>query len=111
MLSCGRMIRLQPQPPSPINSLDRRHTVHKMDLILHSIERMLKMQFSMGRKFTLQPLCRYDIKPSQKKHHKHNFSFDAPCLQKAKQPRLGANQGSLDLQPETLPMRHTDNCF
>jgi hypothetical protein len=37
------------------------HTVCKMGLILCSIERMLKMQFSMASKFTLQPLCRYDI--------------------------------------------------
>ncbi len=38
----------------------------KMGLILRSIERMLKMQFSMSRKFTLQPLRRYDIKPPKK---------------------------------------------
>ncbi len=37
-----------------------------MGLILRSIERMLKMQFSMGRKFTLQPLRRYDVKPPKK---------------------------------------------
>jgi hypothetical protein len=24
------------------------------------------MQFSMARKFTLQPLCRYDVKPTEK---------------------------------------------
>jgi hypothetical protein len=33
-----------------------RYTVRKMGLILRSIERMLTMQFSMARKFTLQPL-------------------------------------------------------
>jgi hypothetical protein len=43
-----------------------RYTVRKMGLILHSIEGMLKMQFSMARKFTLQPLRRYDIKPPEK---------------------------------------------
>ncbi len=32
------------------------YTVRKMGFILCSIERMLKMQFSMARKFTLQPL-------------------------------------------------------
>ncbi len=37
-------------------------TVHKMDLILHSIERIPKMQLSMARKFMLQPLRRYDVK-------------------------------------------------
>ncbi len=42
------------------------YTVRKMDLILSSIERMLKMQFSMARNFTLQPLRRYDVKPLKK---------------------------------------------
>jgi hypothetical protein len=42
------------------------HTVRKMGLILRSVERMLKMQFSMARKFTLQPLRRYDVKPPEK---------------------------------------------
>jgi len=41
-------------------------TVRKMGLILRSIKRMLKMQFSMARKFTLQPLRRYDVKPPEK---------------------------------------------
>jgi hypothetical protein len=41
-------------------------TVRKMGLILRSIERMLKMQFSIARKFTLQPLRRYDVKPPKK---------------------------------------------
>jgi hypothetical protein len=27
---------------------------------------MLKMQFTMARNFTLQPLCRNDIKPPEK---------------------------------------------
>jgi hypothetical protein len=44
----------------------KRHTVLKMGLILHSIERMLKMQFSLARKFTLQPLRSYDVKPPEK---------------------------------------------
>ncbi len=42
------------------------YTVRKMDFIICSIEQMLKMQFSMARKFTLQPLRRYDVKPSKK---------------------------------------------
>jgi hypothetical protein len=42
------------------------HTVCKMGLMLRSKERMLKMQFSIGRKFTLQPLHRYDVKPPEK---------------------------------------------
>jgi hypothetical protein len=42
------------------------HTVRKMGLILRSIERMLKMQFSMAHNFTLQPLRRYDVKPPEK---------------------------------------------
>jgi hypothetical protein len=54
-----------------------RYTVRKMDLILRSIERMLKMQFSMARNFTLQPL-----RSLPKKRHKRNLTFDAPCLQK-----------------------------
>ncbi len=37
------------------------YTTRKDGLILRSIERMLKMQFSMARKFTLQPLRRYDV--------------------------------------------------
>jgi hypothetical protein len=41
-------------------------TVRKMGLILRSIERMLKMQFSMARNFTRQPLRRYDVKPPEK---------------------------------------------
>jgi hypothetical protein len=36
--------------------------VHKMGLILRSLERIPKMQFSMARKFMLQPLGRYDVK-------------------------------------------------
>ncbi len=42
------------------------YTVRKMDLILRSLERMLKMQFSMARNFTLHPLRRYDVKPPEK---------------------------------------------
>jgi hypothetical protein len=37
-----------------------------MGLKLRSTERMLKMQFSMARKFTLQLLRRYDVKPPNK---------------------------------------------
>jgi hypothetical protein len=44
----------------------RLYTVRKTGLIFRSIERMLKMQFSMARKFTLQPLRRYDVKPLEK---------------------------------------------
>ncbi len=39
-------------PPPPL------YTVRKMGLILRSIERMLKMKFSMARNFTRQPLRR-----------------------------------------------------
>jgi hypothetical protein len=49
----------------------------------------------MARKFTLQTLRRYDVKPP-KKQHKRNFTFDLPCLQKAKQHSLGANHSPLD---------------
>ncbi len=42
------------------------HTVHKMNLILHSIERIPKLQFSMARKFMLQPLRRHDVKINEK---------------------------------------------
>jgi hypothetical protein len=41
------------------------HTVRKMDLILRPIERMLKMQFSMACKFTLQPLRINNVKPPE----------------------------------------------
>ncbi len=46
--------------------VNTERTVHKMGLILRSIERMLKMQFSMSHNFTLQPLRRYDVKPPEK---------------------------------------------
>jgi hypothetical protein len=62
------------------------YTVRKMGLILRPIERMLKMQFSMARKFPLPPLHRYDVKPS-KKPHKRNLPFDMPCPEKTKQHR------------------------
>ncbi len=64
--------------------MPRNLTVRKMGLILRSIERMLKMQFSMARKFTLQPLHRYDVKPPEKKQNKRDFTFAAQCLQKVK---------------------------
>jgi hypothetical protein len=44
------------------------YTVRKMGLILRSIERMLKIQFSIACKFTLQPLRRYDVKPPEKQN-------------------------------------------
>jgi hypothetical protein len=37
-----------------------------MGLKLRFIERMLKLQFSKPRNFTLQPLRRYDVKPPEK---------------------------------------------
>jgi hypothetical protein len=37
-----------------------------MGLILRSIEQMLEMQFSVARKFMVQPLRRYDVKPPEK---------------------------------------------
>jgi hypothetical protein len=43
----------------------KNYTVRKVGLILHSIEWMLKMQFSMARKFTLHPLRRYEVKPPE----------------------------------------------
>ncbi len=48
------------------DAVTSHYTVRKMGLILHSIERMLKMQFSMARKFTRQPLRRYNVKPPEK---------------------------------------------
>jgi hypothetical protein len=50
---------------------------------LQCIQRRPHMQFSMARKFTLRPLCRYDVGVT-KKSHKHNFTFEAPCLEKTK---------------------------
>jgi hypothetical protein len=82
------------------------YSVRKMSLILRSIERMLKMQFSMARKFTLQPLRRYSVK-LPKKPHKRNLMFDAPCLQKYNHHMLSANHESLVSQ-HTLQMRHPD---
>jgi hypothetical protein len=55
-------------------------TVRKRGLILHSMERMPKMQFSMARKFMLQPLRRCDGKP--KKPHKCSLTFEEPFLEK-----------------------------
>jgi hypothetical protein len=40
-----------------------------MDLVLHSIERIPKMQLSMARKFMLQELRRYDVKINEKNLH------------------------------------------
>jgi hypothetical protein len=64
-----------------------------MDLILHSIGRMLQTQLSMAR-FKLQVLRRYNVKFSKMR----NFTLDML--------RLEANQQPLDLQPKTLPLRH-----
>jgi hypothetical protein len=55
------------------------------------------MQFSMARKFTLQPLRRYDVKPP-KKQDKRKLLFDMPGLEKTKEHRWGSNQQSLDFQ-------------
>ncbi len=68
---------------SPLEIIKKIHTVRKMGLILRSIEWVLKMQFSMARKFTLQPLRRYDVKPP-KKTHKRNLPLDMPCHEKTK---------------------------
>jgi hypothetical protein len=70
---------------------------------------MLNMQFSMGRKFTLQPLRRYDVKPPEK-IHMFNITFDMPmpCLEKTEQQMWDSTQRSLDFQPVTLPLRHSD---
>jgi hypothetical protein len=57
------------QPESGNNVWEKcteSYTVHKMGLILYSTEQMLKMQFSMARKFTLQPLCRNGVNPPKK---------------------------------------------
>jgi hypothetical protein len=43
-----------------------KYTDRKMGLILRAREQMLKMQFSMARNFTFQPLRRYDKKPPKK---------------------------------------------
>jgi hypothetical protein len=57
-----------------------RHTVRKMDLILRSIERMLRTQRSMARKFKLQVLRRYNVKF----YKKRNFTLDMQRLDKLK---------------------------
>ena len=64
------------------------------------------MQFSIARMFTLQLFC----KASRKKPHKHNLTFDAPCLQKNDQHTLDLIQVPLDPQPVTLPLRHLQLC-
>ncbi len=88
-----------------------QYTVRKMGLILRSIERMLKMQFSMARRFTLQPLRRYDVKPPKKTAQAYcNLPFDMQCYEKTIQHRLDSIQRSLDPQSETLPLRHAYTC-
>jgi hypothetical protein len=42
-----------------------KYTVRKMDLILRSIQRRPQMQFSMARKFPLNPLRRYSVMHSE----------------------------------------------
>jgi|688.fasta_scaffold1772350_1 hypothetical protein len=57
--------------------VNRNHllfTVHKMGLILRSLERRPQMKFSMSRKFILQLLRRYNVKHSKTR----NFMLDAP---------------------------------
>ncbi len=56
------------------------HTVRKMDLILRSIQRRPKMQFSMARMFKLQLLRRYSVKFSKMR----NFTLGSPWLGKLK---------------------------
>jgi hypothetical protein len=85
------------------------HTVRKMGLILCSIERILKMQFSMARKFTFQLLRRYEVKPP-KKPHTSNLPLDIPCLEQNKQHRWGSIQRSLDIQSVPLSLRHSYTC-
>ncbi len=53
-----------PSRDVPYQTLPGR-TVCKMNLILRSIERRPQMQFSMARKFKLQQLRRYSVKPSK----------------------------------------------
>ncbi len=68
-------------------------TVRKMGLILRSIERMLKMQFIVARKFMVQLLRWYDVKPPKKT--KCNIMFEAPSLQQSYEQMLDSNQGPL----------------
>ncbi len=56
------------------------YTVRKMDLILRSMERIPKIQFSMPCKFIFQPLHRYNIKHTKML----NFTHDAPWVSKLK---------------------------
>ena len=57
-------------------------TVSKMDLSLRSIEVRLLTKFSMGRKFLLWPLCRYDVKPKREKRIKVILSLTRHALSK-----------------------------
>jgi hypothetical protein len=61
----GTVLQSVESPPALYKGTLYR-TDRKMGLILRFIERMLKMQFSMAHKFTLQPLRRYDVKPPKK---------------------------------------------
>ncbi len=45
----------------------------KCGLILRSIERIPKVQFSMGHKFTLHPFHRYDVKLNVKGKQEREF--------------------------------------
>jgi hypothetical protein len=62
----------------------------------------------MARKFTLQPLRRYDVKPPEKTAQ--DLTFEVSCLQKTNQQTPGLIQVPLGPQPDTLPMRHTFTC-
>ncbi len=80
------------------------NTVRKMDLILRSTERMLKMQFSMARKFTLQPLRRYDVKPPEKTEQAYSYVWrDVPTY-------AGFEPGSSGPHANALPIRHNNTC-
>ncbi len=57
-----------PLQPAERAYVNLTYNVRKMGLILRSVEWMPKMQISMARKFTLQPLRGYDVKPPKKKH-------------------------------------------
>jgi hypothetical protein len=50
-------------------------TVHKMDAILRSMERIIKMQFSMASTFMLQPVRRNSVKHSEMIHSVPQLKF------------------------------------
>jgi hypothetical protein len=73
--------------------LAEAHTVRKMGLMLRSIERMLKMQFSMTPKFMLEPLRRYDVKPPKK--NRTSVIFRLTCHAMRKHSTGGARSSNL----------------